>query len=407
MLEPLLGKDMRVTGTLQGAPLVESPSIPRLLVVTNHFPPRVGGVERFVHDLVRHLPPDRVSVLAPRRAGCREFDAGQPYRVYRWGGTYLAPIPQAVDRVETLVRETGAEMVLFGHVVPLGWMGPWLRDRCGVSYAALTHGAEPLVARLPSASRLLRRVFAQAEVAFSVSRVMQELMRRAVPDGVPVALLPPGADAERFHPDVDPAPALDRFGLTGRPVVLSVSRLVRRKGQDVLIRAWPRVLRRFPEAALLLVGDGPQRGRLHRMVEHRGLEGSVIFAGSLRMSDPLLPSLYTAARVFAMPCRSRVLGFELEAFGIVYLEAAAAGRPAIAGDSGGAGEAVLHGETGLVVDGRAVEETAGAIIDLLEDEVRAKAMGLAGRARVEREFAWPRIIDRLGDVLSRRGVSDG
>lgn len=394
-----------MAGTLQGRPYPENGPIPRLLVVTNHFPPRVGGVERFVHDLVRHLPPDRVSVLAPRDDGCRRFDAGEPYPVYRWGGTYLAPIPEAVDRVEALVRETGAEMILFGHVVPLGWMGPWIQDRCGVRYAALTHGAEALVARLPRARRLLRHVFSQAEGVFSVSRAMQDLMRRAVPEGIPTTLLPPGVDAERFRPEVDPEPALERFGLTGRPVVLSVSRLVRRKGQDTLIRAWPRVLRRFPEAALLIAGDGPQRRRLRGMVETRGLEASVTFAGSMGMNDPLLPSLYTAANVFAMPCRSRVLGLELEAFGIVYLEAAAVGRPSVGGDSGGAAEAVVHGETGLVVNGRAAEEVADAVIHLLEDEVRAKAMGLAGRARVEREFTWPRIIDRLAEALSGTRLS--
>lgn len=373
-------------------------------MATNHFPPRVGGVERFVHDLVRHLPPDRVAVLAPRLDGSRGFDAVQPYPVYRWGGTYLAPVPEAVDRVESLVRETGAEMILFGHAVPLGWMGPWIQDRCGVPYGTLTHGAEALVARLPNARRFLRHVFAHAEVVFSVSRAMQELMRRAVPEEVPMALLPPGVDAERFRVEIDPTIARERFGLTGRPVVLSVSRLVKRKGQDVLIRCWPRVLRRFPEAALVLVGDGPQRVRLERLAAGLGLGGSVIFAGSVDMDDPLLPALYAAADVFAMPARSRILGLELEAFGIVYLEAAAAGLPAVAGDSGGVADAVVHAETGLVVDGRRGDEVAESLVGLLEDGVRAKAMGLAGRARVEREFAWPRIVERMAAALSSAPV---
>jgi phosphatidyl-myo-inositol dimannoside synthase len=367
-------------------------------VATNHFPPRIGGVERFVHDLVRHLAPDRATVLAPRREGCREFDASQPYPVHRWGGTYLAPTPEAVDRVESLVRATGAEMILFGHAVPLGWMGPWIQDRLGVPYATLTHGAEALVARLPNARRLLRHVFSHAQVVFSVSRAMQDLMGRAVPEEVPMTLLPPGVDVETFHPNVDPSPAVEGFDLAGGPVVLSVSRLVKRKGQDVLIRAWPQVLRRFPEATLVVAGDGPQRLRLERMVRERGLDDSVVFTGMLE--DPMLPALYAAADVFAMPARSRILGFELEAFGIVYLEAAAAGLPVVAGDSGGVADAVLHGETGLVVDGRDLDEVAKALLALLEDEVLAKSMGLAGRARVEREFSWPRIVERLTVALS-------
>lgn len=381
------------------------PGIPRLLVLTNHFPPRVGGVERFVHGLVQHLPPDRVAVVAPRWAGCREFDAAQPYPVFRWGGTYLIPVPEAVDRVESLVRETGAEMVLFGHAVPLGWMGPWIQERCGVPYATLTHGAEALVARLPNARRLLRHVFSHAEVVFSVSRAMQDLMRRAVPEHVPMALLPPGVDVERFHPQVDPAPARERFGLTGRPVALSVSRLVRRKGQDVVLRAWPRVLRRFPEAALVLAGEGPQRARLERMAARLGLEGSVTLTGG--MDDGMLPSLYAAADLFVMPSRSRVLGLELEAFGIVYLEAAASGLPTIAGNSGGVEDAVEDGETSLVVDGRRADEVGDALLRLLEDGVTAKAMGLAGRSRVERAFAWPRIVERMAEALSHPRVTGG
>lgn len=375
--------------------------VPRLLVVTNDFPPRVGGIQRYVHDLVRHLPAERVTVLAPRWRGALDFDRREPYAVHRYGGTFMAPVRDVVRRVRSLVREAGAEAVLFGHGLPLAAMGPGLHRRLGIPYAVLTHGAEAWMARLPGSRGLLRRACAHATAVFAVSRFTARLLRPAVPARVPIEVLPPGVDVRRFHPSADGSAVRERHGLAGRPTVACVSRLVRRKGQDVLIRAWPRVLAEVPEAALLIVGDGPIRGRLQAMAREAGVEGSVAFAGEVPEED--LPAHYAAGDVFAMPCRSRLGGLEVEGFGIVFLEAAACGRPSVAGDSGGAAEAVEEGETGLVVDGADATAVASAIAGLLGDPPRAKAMGAAGRARVEREFTWPRLAGRLVGALTRGG----
>ena len=368
------------------------PTIPRLLVVTNDFPPRVGGVQRYVHDLVRHLPPNRVTVLAPRWEGWRAFDRAEPYDVRRYAGTFLAPVADARRRVASLIRETGAEMVLFGHGLPLGVMGP----RLDVPYALLTHGTEVWLARLPGARGALRRACAGARVVFAVSRHTERRVRACVPDHVPTVVLPPGVDAERFSPEADGKRVRARHGLDGRPTVACVSRLVRRKGQDVLIRGWEAVRRRVPEAALLVVGGGPDEARLRSMAG--GLGDAVVFAGEVPEEE--LPAHYAAGDVFAMPCRSRFGGLEVEGFGIVFLEAAATGRPAVAGDSGGAAEAVGHGETGLVVDGKDVAAVAEAVGSLLADPDRSREMGRAGRDRVEREFTWPRFVERLAGALA-------
>jgi phosphatidylinositol alpha-1,6-mannosyltransferase len=200
-------------------------------------------------------------------------------------------------------------------------------------------------------------------------------------------------DTDRFRPDVDGEPVRDRYGLFDRPLIVCVSRLVRRKGQDMLIRAMATIRRRVPDAVLLIAGDGPDRDRLRALADSDAPRHSVVFAGEV--SDDDLPAVYAAADVFAMPCRSRFGGLEVEGFGIVFLEAAASGRAVVAGDSGGAAEAVVDGETGLVVDGRHVGAVAEATAALLQDPVRAEAMGKAGRARAERSFSWPRLTASL------------
>jgi phosphatidylinositol alpha-1,6-mannosyltransferase len=303
--------------------------------------------------------------------------------------------------------EHGSEVVLFGHGLPLGLLGPDLARR-GFPYVVATHGAEYWFALLPGLSTALRVATSGATRVLAVSRFTGRVVRTAVSPRVPVSLLPPGVDTERFRPDLSGDEVRARHGLGDRPLVVCVSRLVPRKGQDVLIRAMPRILRRVPDAALLIVGTGSDRARLDALAAEAP-RGSVAFAGEVpdaeaprgsvafagEVPDAELPAHYAAADVFAMPCRSRLAGLEVEGFGIVYLEAAAAGKPVVAGNSGGAAEAVTDGETGLVVDGRHEDAVGEAVAALLADPARSEAMGKAGRARAERWFAWPRLTERL------------
>jgi phosphatidylinositol alpha-1,6-mannosyltransferase len=209
--------------------------------------------------------------------------------------------------------------------------------------------------------------------------------------------LAPGVDPTQYHPDVDGGPVRRRHGLAGRPVVVCVSRLVPRKGQDALIRALPLVRRRVPGVALLVVGGGPDRGRLVRLAVSAGVAEAVVFTGSVPWEE--LPAHYAAGDVYAMPCRTRRHGLDVEGLGIVYLEASATGLPVVAGDSGGAPDAVRHGETGYVVDGRDVAAIADRLATLLLDRDLAARMGRAGRQWVEAEWRWETQAARLTALL--------
>jgi phosphatidylinositol alpha-1,6-mannosyltransferase len=370
--------------------------IPRTLVVTNDFPPRVGGIERVLHSLLAELPHDRVSVLAPFSDGHIRFDETEPYEVFRLPGDFLWPTPRLARRMDDVIAESGADVVLFGDVVPLAVLGPRLARR-GTPYLVAAHGFAYWLSRLAGTHALIRYSTSMASrVPVMCSRFIAEFVRTAVPDRVPVSTLYPGADLDRFHPHVAGEEVRARLGLADRPVVVCVSRLVMRKGQDVLIRAMPAIRRRVPDAALLIVGGGPYRRRLASLAREAPA-GSVVFAGEVRDAD--LPSYYAAGDVFAMPCRTRLGGLEVEGLGVVFLEAAACGKPVVVGSSGGAREAIVDGETGILVDGRNVREVAGAVSELLADRELAGTMGKAGRARIERSFTWPAMAARLGAWL--------
>jgi phosphatidyl-myo-inositol dimannoside synthase len=372
--------------------------IPRTLVVTNDFPPRLGGVQQFVWNLVRELPHDRVAVLAPNWPGWREHDAAQPYPVHRWPPTSLWPTGELARRVQGLAGEHGSEVVLFGHGFPLPLLGPELARR-GLPFVVVTHGAEIWQARVPGFAQLFRRAMAGAREVTAITRYTAGLLRPAVPAEVPLTLLPPAVDPERFQPDVDGSTVRDRFGLGDARIVLCVSRLVPRKGQDTLIEAMPMVRELCPDAVLLLAGGGEYRGYLEELARTATPPGSVVFAGEV--SGEELPSYYSACDLFAMPCRSRFGGLEVEGFGIVFLEASATGKAVVAGRSGGSDEAVEDEVTGLLVEGTEPKAVGLAISRLLEDPALHRRMGQAGRERVERGFTWTDRAEQLADILRR------
>jgi phosphatidylinositol alpha-1,6-mannosyltransferase len=290
--------------------------------------------------------------------------------------------------------------VLFGAVAPLGLMAPALRAGGARRIVGLTHGHEAAWAGLPGARELLRRIADGLDVVTYLGEYTRRRIAAALSADAAarMAWLPPGVDEARFRPGVDGGPARERFGWSrDRPVVVCVSRLVPRKGQDTLVRAWPAVLRQVPDAALLLVGGGPYRRRLESMADSLGVRGSVAFAGSLAW--PELPAYFAAGDVFAMPCRTRRGGLDVEGLGIVYLEASASGRPVVAGDSGGAPDAVLDGETGYVVPGRSLSAVANRLSTLLLDPVLAKRMGKRGRQWIEERWCWDDAIARLRALL--------
>jgi phosphatidylinositol alpha-1,6-mannosyltransferase len=370
--------------------------IPRTLVVTNDYPPRIGGIQRSLEALVGRLPADSVAVVCPAWDGADDFDASAPYRVFRQPDRFLWPTPRVARRVRAAIEQFGAEVVLFGSTYPLALLGPGLAKR-GTPYVTGAHGFEYWLSIAPGAHGLMRRATSHAaRMVVMSSAFIARVVRTAVPDRVPVSVMYPGADVETFHPDVAFEGIRDAHALGDRRLVVCVSRLVRRKGQDVLIRAMAAIRERVPDAALLIVGGGPYRDRLEELAM-QAPAGSVVFAGEVSEAD--LPRYYRLGHVFAMPCRNRAGGLEVEGLGLVFLEAAACARPVVVGDSGGARETLIDGVTGVLVEGRDVAAVADAVAGLLEEPSRADAMGAAGRTRVERRFTWGRAAEQLAGWL--------
>jgi phosphatidyl-myo-inositol dimannoside synthase len=373
--------------------------VTRTLVVTNDFPPRQGGIQTFVAALLERRPPDSLVVLASDHPGSIEHDAALPYPVVRRPTGMLLPTRATARAAVDLVDRYGCDSAFFGAAAPLGLLAPTLR-RAGVRHlVGATHGHETGWVALPGSRQVMQRIAGGLDVLTYITGYTRARLDPALGGRTRLAQLSPGVDVDRFTPDADGTEVRRRHGLGEAPVVVCVSRLVARKGQDVLVRGWPQVLARHPSARLLLVGSGPDEVALRRAVAGRGLEDSVVLTGGVPSEE--LPEYYAAGDVFAMPCRTRRAGLDVEGLGMVFLEAAACGRPVVAGTSGGAPEAVQEGVTGHVVDPRSPEAVAGTLADLLDDPARARAMGAAGRAWVERSWSWTTIARTFGDLLSK------
>jgi phosphatidylinositol alpha-1,6-mannosyltransferase len=378
------------------SPRIESRAV-SLLLITNDYPPRAGGIQQYCHNLVRRLPPSDVVVYAPAWEGAADFDAAEPYRIVRHPTSRMLPTPDVGRRAVELVSEVRPDLVVFGAAFPLGLLARRITAETGVPCAGFTHGVEVAAAALPLARRLLRRVAGDVRLLTAVSRWSAARVEKGAHGRCRVELLPSGVDAHAYNPGVDGSKVRARHGLGDDPVCVCVSRLVPRKGQDRLIQAWPEVVARVPDARLLLVGPGPYRRKLERMRAASPVADRIHLTGEVRWEE--LPAHYAAGDVFAMPCRTRWLGMDLEALGVVFLEASAAGLPVVAGDSGGAPETVVEGVTGTVVDGRSAGPIGLAVASLLADPDGAREMGRAGRARVEAEFSWDAVVSRLEKLL--------
>jgi len=375
----------------------------RHLLVTNDFPPKVGGIQNYLWELWQRLDPATFVVLtASSDPGAPAFDAAQSARgvcIERVPGSILFfPTPAALARVRQCVREHAIDLVLLDPALPLGLLGP----RLGVPYGVILHGAEVTVpGRVPGARAALAHVLRGASVVISAGGYPAAEGRRAAgPLAAPVIEIPPGVNAASIVPlkAAERRAARARLGLpaTG-PLVVSLSRLVPRKGMDVLIEAADRLAPSYPDLVVAIGGEGRVLERLRRQARSSLVPVHVLG----RVSDEDRAALLGAADVFVMDCRNRWLGLEQEGFGIVFLEAAAAGVPQVAGDSGGAAEAVVHGVTGLVVG---APEDPGALAEalraLLADPARRRRMGRQGRARAKAFFDYDVLAPKLASALA-------
>ena len=374
----------------------------KILCITNDFGPRAGGIETFVIGLIERLPHSRVIVYTSAQDNCESYDRkwleNFGVEVVRDKAKILLPTPGVAFCVNALVRERSISTVFFGAAAPLGLLSKGLR-RAGASHiVALTHGHEvwwskvwPFTWAMKSISRQVDHLTYLGE--FTRNAIAQSISENAAKSMVKIA---PGIDTDHFSPQ-DAVELRAELGLAQKKVIVSVGRLVHRKGQDVLIEAMPAIMKEIPDAHILMIGEGPYRSYLQNRAKALGIQERVTFIGRIQYAD--LPRYICVGDIFVMPSRSRLAGLEVEGLGIVYLEASACGLPVIAGNSGGAPDAVLEGETGLVVDGTNKADVAAVVIELLLDAQRCKAMGLRGRQWIIQEWRWDIWAARFAQLL--------
>lgn len=372
----------------------------RALLVTYTFPPRIGGRETYLYELFSRLPPEEVAVLTPHEPDDGRFDARLAFPVYReprarWHWfmegrrTRLRWLTDLVRKLHLRRRD----ILYCGVAVPDALTG-WLLSRTlGMTYVVFAYAKEiiePLSS--PRLAAWRERTLREAATVITISRYARQLLVEKGVEPSRIAIIPPGVDVERFHPDPAAGEAVRRrYQLGDGPLLLTVARLTPRKGHDLVLRALPALRRQFPDLHYAIVGVGADAPRLHRLIAELGLIDVVRLIGAVE--DAALPGWYNAADVMVMP--NRMEGSDVEGFGIVFLEAAACGKPVIGGRSGGTDDAVLDGRTGYLVDPTSIADLVAAAARLLADSALARAMGEAGRIRVEREFTWRRSAERL------------
>lgn len=362
-----------------------------VLFVTNDFGPRAGGIETFIIGLIERRPFGQTIVYTSWQDNAASYDAEWRSKfgveVIRDRSKILLPTPRVALALRKIIRTRGITTAAFGAAAPLGLLSASMK-RAGVKRSvALTHGHEVWWAKVFPFNFLLRRIGSTVDVLTYLGEFTQSAISKALSSNAQRAMvkIAPGIDTDHFFP-TDASILRRSLGLEDKKVIVSVGRLVHRKGQDYLIQSMPLILHQVPNAHLLLVGQGPYLEHLQKLVKEHGLENSVTFIGRVDYKE--LPQYLCVGDIFAMPSRSRLKGLEVEGLGIVYLEASSCGLPVLAGNSGGAPDAVKQSETGLVVNGTDEKQIASAAIELLNNSDSSKKMGLAGRQWIVNNWRW-------------------
>ena len=380
----------------------------RTLVITNDFPPRPGGIQTFGYEIVRRFDPESVTVLTSNWEGAAEFDAAQDFKIVRANTQTLVPSKSTLSMAREIVVAENITRVLFGAAAPLGLLAAPLRKLGVTNIVGMTQGHETGWAMTPGTRQALRKIGNDTDYLTYISEYTHKKIAKALSPSAAARMrrIVPGVDSTEFSPDnLSSGNQLrTELGWIDRPVIVCVSRLMARKGQDELIRALPIIQQTAPNASLIIVGDGPYRKDIERLVKKLGLENFVHLTGKVSQTE--LSKWYAAGDIFAMPCRTRMGGWDVEGLGIVFLEGSATGLPVIVGDSGGAVDAVIDGETGYLVDGTNTAEIAGRIAYLFANPDIAKKMGEAGRNWVTQEWTWDQNFKKLDGLLSGLDFSD-
>lgn len=373
----------------------------KVLLVTNDLGPRAGGIETFVLGLVEGLPKNTLIILTSSQKGDKAFDAQLLEKfgavVIRDRSKMLLPTPRITRKAVKILKQQQIKNVWFGAAAPLALMAGKLRAVGASNIVALTHGHEVWWAKIPLLKSLLKKIIKDVDHLGYLGDFTKSEIVKISNESQKFLQIAPGIDTEHFAPKSARGDLIEKYRLDGRRVIVSVGRLVHRKGQDELVKAMPKILNKFPDAILLFVGEGPIKQMLFNSAKQLGVLPKVVFAG--RVSHHDLPDYICLGEIFAMPVRSRFSGLEVEGLGIVYLEASACGLPVIVGNSGGAVDAVLDKKTGLLVDGTKSDQIADAICELLANPERAKQMGAAGRDWVIKNWQLSSWSEKFNKVL--------
>jgi phosphatidyl-myo-inositol dimannoside synthase len=373
----------------------------KILLVTNDLGPRAGGIETFILGLLDQLDGSQIVIYTAAQTGSDQFDkilsAKTGVIILRDKSSVLLPTPWVNRRVRAVALRFESEVIWFGAAMPLAWMSGLLKRAGAKRIVAITHGHEVWWAKLPP----FRQIFAQSTKSIDVLTYLGQFTRRAMAPVVSARCamvhIAPGISIQHFTPGAKSQKLIDELDLEGKQVLISVGRLVHRKGQDKLLEALPQILLTHPDIILLFVGVGPRQKKLDQLVRSHELSNYIRFVG--RIAYDALPDYFRLGDLFVMPSRSRLAGLEVEGLGIVYLEASACGIPVVAGASGGAPDAIIQGKTGLVVDGTKVDEIARTINELLDNPTQLAAMGQAGRAWTVERWSWQIWGERFREVL--------
>lgn len=376
---------------------------PRILCITNDFGPRAGGIETFIHGLLERMPYGSVTVYTSSQSGSVDFDRAWfenfGATVVRDKAKILLPSPRVLKRTQKIVRDEGIERIFFGAAAPLGLLSYGLRRAGATRLVALTHGHEVWWAKVWPFKFLLRRIASGLDVMTYLGEYTRGVIGGALTGQSKSAMvhLAPGIDTKHFSPQGDLTELRRKLDLEGKRIIVSVGRLVHRKGQDTLVEAMPKIIAQFPDAHLLFVGVGPHLEYIHKRAIQLDVLSHISFVGRVPYQE--IPQFIALGEIFAMPSRSRLAGLEVEGLGIVYLEASACGLPVVGGKSGGAPDALLEGETGFAVDGRNPDEVSEAILRLLHDPQLGLRMGKRGRQWIIENWEWNRWSSEFNKLL--------
>lgn len=375
--------------------------MPSILLVTNDFGPRAGGIETFVIGLLERVPAAQVLVYTSFQEDAAEYDQSwlQNYQVQviRDKTKVLLPTPRVIRELRRLIQTNQIKTVWFGAAAPLAVSARWLRGAGANRIIALTHGHEVWWSKLWPFSMAIREIARQLDYVTYLGDFTKGALEPRFKQSSKLVKIAPGIDTNHFKPQ-DAQLLRDKHNLSNRPVIISVGRLVHRKGQDRLVEALPKVLEQFPDTALVFVGEGPHQKVLDDLVKKHQLQNNVFFIGRIRYDE--LPNYIAMGDIFAMPSRSRLFGLEVEGLGIVYLEASACGLPVIGGASGGAPDAVIDGKTGFVVDGNDLDQISKRCTQLLESAELRSEMGGFGRKWIEENWRWEIWSKRFNELLA-------